>query len=153
MRESLINRILRSLIWVAFSACVSLAQAQETGTVRLEIAGLQDASGDIYIAVYDSDDNWLGDDTVVRRKVVIADAREGNLVYSELQLPPGNYAFSVFYDVNSNGELDTNWIGIPKEPVAISNNARPSFGPPSFEDAVFTLGTEPVLQQIEIEAI
>ena len=153
MSKSLSNRILRSLAAVAFLTLCVVVQAQEAGTVRLEISGLQDASGDLYVAVYDSDDNWLGDETVMRQKVVIDDARDGDLVCSELQLPPGEYAFSVFYDVNNNGELDTNWIGIPKEPVAISNNARPSFGPPSYEDAVFTLGSEPVVQQIEIESI
>lgn len=153
MSESLSNLILRSVVWVAFSVCCVVAQAQEAGTVRLEISGLKDVTGDLYIAVYDSDDDWLGDDTVARQKVVIEEAREGELVCSELQLPLGEYAFSVFYDVNNNGELDTNWIGIPNEPVAISNNARPRFGPPSYDDAVFTLGAEPVVQQISIESI
>lgn len=153
MNKLFTNLIPRSLIGFAFSALCSAAWAQEAGIVHLEITGLKDASGDIYIAVYDSDDDWLGDETVMQQKVVIAEALDGELVLSELQLPPGEYAFSIFYDVNNNGELDTNWIGIPKEPVAISNNARPSFGPPSYEDAVFTLGSEPVIQQIEIESI
>ena len=153
MNKLFANLIPRSLIGFALSVLCIAAWAQEAGVVRLEITGLKDASGDIYIAVYDSDDNWLGDDTVMQQKVVIAEALDGELVLSELQLPPGEYAFSIFYDVNNNGELDTNWIGIPKEPVAISNNARPKFGPPSYEDAVFTLGSEPVIQQIEIESI
>ena len=129
------------------------AVATITGTVKLELSGLQDSTGDIYIAVYDSDDTWLGDDTVQQSKVVIADALEGELVLAELQLPPGEYAISIFYDRNNNGELDTNFIGIPKEPVALSNNARPRFGPPKYKDAVFTLGNEPVVQRISIEAI
>ena len=153
MNKLFANLIPRSLIGFALSVLCIAAWAQEAGVVRLEITGLKDASGDIYIAVYDSDDNWLGDDTVMQQKVVIAEALDGELVLSELQLPPGEYAFSIFYDVNNNGELDTNWIGIPKEPVAISNNARPKFGPPSYEDAVFTLGSEPVIQQIEIDSI
>ena len=153
MNKLFTNVISRSLIGFAFSVLCSVAWAQESSVVQLEITGLKDASGDIYIAVYDSDDDWLGDDTVMRQKVAIAEALDGELVLSELQLPPGEYAFSIFYDVNNNGELDTNFIGIPKEPVAISNNARPRFGPPSYEDAVFTLGSEPVIQQIEIESI
>lgn len=123
------------------------------GTVRLELSGLQDATGNIYIAVYDSDDTWLGDETVQGRKVVIAEALDGELVVAELQLPQGEYAISIYYDRNNNGKLDTNFIGIPKEPVALSNNARPRFGPPKYKDAVFTLGGEPVVQRIAIEAI
>jgi len=103
--------------------------------------------------VYDSEDKWLGDEVLLTQKVAIAEALEGDLVLSELSLPAGNYAFSVFYDVNNNDKLDTNFIGIPKEPVAISNNARPSMGPPKYKDAVFAVGSEPVIQRIEIEAI
>ena len=43
------------------------------------------------------------------------------------------------HDVNDNQKLDTNWIGIPKEPVAISNNARGRLGPPKWKDAMFEL--------------
>ena len=60
---------------------------------------------------------------------------------------------SVFYDRNGNGELDTNFIGIPKEPIALSNNATGKFGPPKYEDAVFTLGLEPRVQEIRITEI
>ena len=74
-------------------------------------------------------------------------------IHYAFRLPPGEYALSIFYDKNDNGELDTNFIGIPKEPVALSNNARPSFGPPKYKDAVFTLGDETVVQRISIESI
>ena len=127
--------------------------AQEAGTVRIELSGLAEAQGDVYIAVYDSEDTWLGKDTVLQRKVAIAEALDGDLVLAELQLPAGEYALSVFYDINGNGDLDTNWIGIPKEPVALSNNARNRFGPPKYKDAVFTLGAETVVQKISIESI
>ena len=54
-------------------------------------------------------------------------------------LSAGTYAFSVIYDEDSDGELKTGFLGIPKEKVAVSNNARPRFGPPRYKDAVFTL--------------
>jgi uncharacterized protein (DUF2141 family) len=127
--------------------------AEDTTALNLELTGLQSVSGDIYIAVYNSKDTWLGDDVVVSQKVVIADALDGEIVRYQLQLAPGEYALSIFYDKNNNGELDTNFIGIPKEPVALSNNARPKFGPPKYKDAVFELGLEPVTQNISMEKI
>ena len=129
------------------------ASTTEAGYVRIELSGLQNASGNIYIAVYDSDKSWLGENTVLQQQVAIVDALDGALVLAELRLPPGEYAFSIFHDSNGNGKLDTNFFGIPKEPVALSNNARPRFGPPAFEDAVFLLGTEPVVQRISIETM
>jgi uncharacterized protein (DUF2141 family) len=127
--------------------------AEELGTVNVELSGLAQASGNVYISVYNSDDDWLGEDMVMQRKVVIAEALDGEVVRAALQLPPGEYALSIYYDENNNGKLDTNFIGIPREPVAISNNARPSFGPPSYEDAVFVLGAEPLVQRITMEDV
>lgn len=54
-------------------------------------------------------------------------------------LKSGFYAVSVFHDENENGELDANFLGIPKEPYAFSNNAMGKFGPPDFEDCKFEI--------------
>jgi uncharacterized protein (DUF2141 family) len=148
------NRLTPLCLLLSLVAPVSsLAETADAGTVQVELTGLQNASGNIYIAVYDSDDTWLGDEVVLQQKVVIAEALDGDIVRAEFQLQPGEYAFSIFYDSNNNGKLDTNFIGIPKEPIALSNNARSKFGPPKYKDAVFGLGAEGVIQRLSIEAM
>ena len=153
----MINRFIQlsrlCLLCVMLAPLYAHAQAGSRPSVRVELTGLQNASGNVYIAVYNSDDTWLGDDTVLQQKVAIAEALDGEVVRTELALPPGEYAFSIFYDSNNNGKLDTNFIGIPKEPLALSNNARAKFGPPKYEDAVFRVGSELVTQRLAIEAI
>lgn len=53
-------------------------------------------------------------------------------------VPPGTYAASCIHDVNANGQLEKNAIGIPKEPWAVSNNVSGGiFGPPRFSQAKF----------------
>lgn len=52
-------------------------------------------------------------------------------------LGPGTYAVSVFHDENSNGRLDTGFLGIPREGVGASNDAKGHFGPPRFAAAAF----------------
>lgn len=155
----------RALLALSTALLVSNAQGEETvtgdvatdtvadSTVQIELTGLESAEGNLFIAVYDSKKTWLGDETVAQQKVVITESREEGIVKAELRLPPGEYALSIFHDSNDNGKLDANFIGIPKEPVALSNNARPKFGPPKYKDAVFELGEEPVLQQISMEEI
>jgi|APTNR8051073442_1049403.scaffolds.fasta_scaffold07950_3 uncharacterized protein (DUF2141 family) len=54
-------------------------------------------------------------------------------------VPNGIYGVKVFHDVNGNGRMDTNAMGIPREPFAFSNNARGRFGPAKFADASFTI--------------
>ena len=130
------------------------ARAEElTGILMVEISGLKDASGNVYIAVYDSDSSWLSDEVVLNQKVVIADALDGDLVRTELLLPLGDYALSVFYDQDGDGKLKTNFIGMPKEPIALSNNAVAKFGPPEYDDAVFSLGAQPLIQNLSIKAL
>ncbi|MDG2412241.1 MAG: DUF2141 domain-containing protein [Halioglobus sp.] len=125
-----------------------------TGILIVEISGLKDVTGDVYIAVYNSEDDWLSEDAVfASEKVAIADALDGELVRTELQLPLDDYALTVFYDADGDGELDTNFIGIPKEPFAMSNNAVAKFGPPKYDEAVFTLGAEPHIQHIIIQTL
>jgi uncharacterized protein (DUF2141 family) len=136
------------LLLVAVFACQSLAADELPGLLIIEIAGLEQAAGNVYIAVYDSESTWLGDKAVKNAKVTIADAMDGDLVRTELQLPRGKYAISAFHDRDGNGQLSTNFIGMPKEPIAVSNNALGKFGPPKYEDAVFTLGAEPAIQRI-----
>lgn len=121
--------------------------------VRVELEGLVGATGAVYIAVYDNDDDWLGDEVFTSSEVDIESSRVGELVITELLLPPGQYAMTMFYDVNGNGELDTNFIGMPKEPIAMSNNARAKFGPPRYEDSVFDVVLEPVIQRVKIKSL
>jgi len=39
-----------------------------------------------------------------------------------LDIPAGTYAIKLHIDENENGELDTNFLGIPKEQYGTSNN-------------------------------
>lgn len=133
--------------------CQATAAEDLTGILIVEVSGLKDATGNVYIAVYNSDSTWLTDATVQTKKVAISDALDGEFVRTELQLPLGEYALSIFYDKDNDGEMDTNFIGMPKEPIALSNNAVAKFGPPKYADAVFTLGAEPIIQRISMKEL
>jgi len=50
-------------------------------------------------------------------------------------VPPGKYAVSIYQDTNGNGELDMNFLSIPKEPIGFGNNYKP-FGQPRYESAL-----------------
>ncbi len=140
------------LVLLSFACQAAMAQ-DLTGILMVEISGLKDATGNVYIAVYNSDSTWLSDNTVLSKKVAIAEALDGDLVRTELQLPLGEYALSVFYDKDNDGKLNTNFIGMPKEPIAMSNNAVAKMGPPKYADAVFSLGAEPLIQRISMKEL
>jgi len=56
-----------------------------------------------------------------------------------LRLPYGTYAVAVVHDADGNGKLNTNLLGMPRERYGFANDARGTFGPPSFEDASFVV--------------
>ena len=51
-------------------------------------------------------------------------------------LPYGNYVIAGIHDLDNNGVLTGNFLGIPKEPFGFSNNKRGNFGPPKWEDVL-----------------
>ena len=69
--------------------------------------------------------------------------REGSCVFKGLT--PGTYAVSTFHDANSNGKLDKNVLGIPKERYGFSRDASRPFGPPRFDEASIDVKTDETL--------
>jgi uncharacterized protein (DUF2141 family) len=49
----------------------------------------------------------------------------------------GTYAVYVFHDEDHNKKLKTNFFGMPKEGMGVSNNAKGHFGHPKYDDAKF----------------
>ncbi len=110
-------------------------KAADPGTMTISISGFEKMEGDILVAVFDSEDDFLKE-VIYTKLYAVKDLQEGQITVNPL--PPGDYAISIVHDLNTNGVLDTNFIGIPKEPFGFSNNPRLKFGPPSFTEAKFT---------------
>lgn len=64
---------------------------------------------------------------------VVADSIE----HTFINIPLGSYAISAFHDENNDKKVNSNFLGIPKEGIGVSNNIKGSFGPPKFDDAKF----------------
>lgn len=64
----------------------------------------------------------------------------------------GEYALSVLDDANANAEMDKNFVGVPKEGFAFSNNASPrGLRPPLFEDAKFMVSANGTSHRVELK--
>ena len=112
--------------------------------VHVDISGLRAGVGQVVISVWDSEENYL--QTALLTKILPVESLDKGLLRVTFNGPlPRECVINAFYDINSNGELDTNWAGIPNEPVGITNNAKGRFGPPSYDDGkVIVSGHEQV---------
>jgi len=115
---------------------------EDTGTLTVEFEITKYNKGKIYVALYNSQDSFLK--KPVKGTIIKVENGKATAVFEEVTT--GTYAVSSFYDKNDNGKLDTNFLGIPKEPTAMSNNAKGSFGPPKFKDAKFEMTTNTTIQ-------
>lgn len=118
--------------------------------VQIEFNNLREAKGDLYVAVYDRSETFLSLGRVHAKKIVPI-RQTGSVRVSFGGLSSGKYAISCFHDLNGNGQLDTNWMGIPTEPYGFSNNARPRFRAPKWAEAAFDLGGAPKNLSIRLE--
>mgnify|MGYP003572328091 CR=1 FL=1 len=119
---------------------VSLSATELT----VHITSVDEAKGgNIMVAVYDNEATFLKDDGhIAQASVPTLDAKEG-IITSQFDLQVGKtYAIAAYHDANGNQELDKNFFGVPKEGYGFSNNARATFGPPSFEKAAFSFTLE-----------
>lgn len=65
-------------------------------------------------------------------------------------LLPGRYAVVVVQDLNGNGRVDYNFVGMPKEPYGASNNRVPALSPPKFEEALVQVGPDRTTITIDV---
>ncbi len=114
----------------------TLAQFDLTVTVK----NVESNDGKVSVAVYDTEASFLKFDKVFKAESVPSQKGSTEVVLKDL--PKGKYALAVFHDENGNDELDTNMLGIPKEPLGFSKGKMKTFGPPSFEECAFELTSD-----------
>jgi uncharacterized protein (DUF2141 family) len=71
-------------------------------------------------------------------------AQPGRIRCEFLDVAPGSYAVSAAHDINGNGKTDRNFVGLPTEPWAVSNQVRPLLRAPRFDEAAFTVAADEV---------
>jgi uncharacterized protein (DUF2141 family) len=126
-------------VLVAVAACGALGQSPAPppeNVIHVEISGQRSDKGHMLCALFSSPEAFptKADKAVARLTAKIAGRKA---VCDFTGVAPGTYAVSVVHDENSNGKLDRNFIGMPREGVGASNDAKGHMGPPKFSAASF----------------
>jgi uncharacterized protein (DUF2141 family) len=113
------------------------------GVLEIKITNIENGSGTLYIAVLDSAEDWLKSDSESKpfRDATQSVSSTDDLLVSIEGLPPGRYAISLFHDLDGDTEMDTNFVGFPKEPFGFSAPMG-KFGPPKFDEAAIEFSGE-----------
>ena len=114
-----------------------IAAELHADTLSISIKNIQSDEGNVALQVFSNAEQYKGSAQPIIALRLTAEALKGS--FTIVDLPPGFYGARVMHDLNDNGELDANFVGLPKEPYGFSNNATPNFGPPKWDDIRFQL--------------
>jgi uncharacterized protein (DUF2141 family) len=120
--------MIRTALLTLALAALFAAQLTHAADLVIHVDNVKSTSGQVMVALYDNADGFLK--YPVRAEKAKADKAGTTLVFHDVA--PGDYGFAVFQDINDNGRMDRNLMGIPTEPIAFSNNAQGRMGPPDF---------------------
>lgn len=117
---------------------IALGPAFSQGSIEVTVKNIKDPKGTIRVGLFNNEKDFL--EKAIDGKIVKAAGTEVTVLFENLKA--GDYAVSVIHDENENGELDSNFMGVPKEGYGFSNNAMGMLGPPSFDDAVIAVASK-----------
>jgi uncharacterized protein (DUF2141 family) len=116
---------------VFLAGLISVSSFAQTTSLEVNIRNVKETKGTIRVGLFINEKDFLKHAEFGK----VIKAQEGQVTVVFENLVPGDYAISVVHDANENGEIDSNFFGIPTEGFGFGNNAMGTFGPPSFDKA------------------
>lgn len=127
---------LGGLLIFTYIPTVTFAQSTCPG-IHVKILDIRNSKGAVACALFESPVGFPKEFLRHATNIMMIKVRDTKARCDFLDIPRGNYALAVIHDENMDGELATNWLGVPKEGYGFSNDAKALMGAPSFEDASF----------------
>lgn len=115
---------------------VLIGAAPDPGSLEITVTNVRNAKGHVRVDIC-AEKDFLSDHCAYHGA---APAHYGDTRITVTGLPPGRYAVQAYHDENDNQDVDRALFGIPKEGIGFSRDAPASFGPPSWNKAVFDQG-------------
>ena len=103
--------------------------------LTVNVTNLKSKSATVVIGVYGPKNKFL--DEKDQLKEYRFKPKNGKLSAKITDLAFGEFGMAIYQDVDGDGKIDKNLIGIPKEPYAFSKNYKPTIKAPSFNDCKF----------------
>lgn len=110
-------------------------------TLTVNLKGFKSTAGSVEVVLFDQAAAFpKNPEKAIARRRATLDNSSARVEFRDVA--PGTYAVAAYHDINGNGRMDTNFLGIPKEPTGASNDAKGRMGPPSFKDAQFIVSAD-----------
>lgn len=124
-----------------------VAALAELPGVKIAVRHFSSTTGTVEVSLFDSAATFMREPYLQESGPVDAN---GVFEVEFVALPEGEFAVVVVHDANDNGKLDNGFLGFGAEDYGFSNNVRPWFGRPDFDDVKFTVDRPGVTVDINL---
>ena len=132
-------------VFFLFSLFVSTdVIAQKTFDLSVNVTNLENNKGVLQFGLYNDASKFpkVGETYKMVRVKTSGNSRK----YTFKDLPEGSYAVAIYQDENNNDNCDKNFLGVPVEAYAFSNDIRPLLSVPKFGDCSILLDMSKTIQ-------
>ena len=146
----IIGRLFRTKLFVLFLLVTTLKSHSEETNLKINILNL-DKPGVLYLSVCQDSESFerTVKESEEKNCINISEEIDRYSAQTNMKLPFGEYAITLFVDFNGNKKIDKNFLGIPKEPYGFSNNVIGNMSAPTFDQAKFVI-SGPTAQNIKL---
>ncbi|MBD2343300.1 DUF2141 domain-containing protein [Anabaena subtropica] len=128
------------------------ARANFNGKLTVEIDGLNNNEGQVCVSIFASSQGFPNDrQRVLKRQCTQISEIPLKMTFDDLKA--GSYAVAVIQDLNGDGTLNRNSLGMPVEPFGFSRNPDVRTSAPKFGDAAFVLAGPNTIIQIQMKKL
>ncbi|KAF7764826.1 hypothetical protein PCIT_b0909 [Pseudoalteromonas citrea] len=124
----------------------SMALSAQAAQLNINLQKVRVNQGTLKVAIYNS---AQGMKKYQAFEVLEQKSNSESVTFSVADLDPGQYAVMVYQDLNGDGKLGRNLMGIPNEPYGFSNNPR-LMGPPKFTQLAVNVNDTSISTDIEL---
>ena len=128
---------MRVLLTICAFVFLGLIPANEAYVLTVRVHSIEGKKGVVELSLYNEADKFPKIGSTFRTARLKPNGSE--LVHKFTDLPKGEYAVCLYHDENSNKTCDRNFIGVPTEAYAFSNNVRPKLSAPDFKSCATLL--------------
>ncbi|MCF8256401.1 MAG: DUF2141 domain-containing protein [Flavobacteriales bacterium] len=115
-------------------------EALKQKPLLISITNLKSTTAPVIFSVYANEATYLDPGAHLKTYRFVPKGKTLRIRLTDLEF--GTYSIAFYQDMNDNGRIDKNGLGIPNEPYAFSNDIRPKLRAPSFKDCKFVYSSK-----------
>jgi uncharacterized protein (DUF2141 family) len=117
------------------------ARSGNSQTVEVFITGIRSEKGQFVIGVFKDDESFQKEESFMEKRFVKSGISNSEMRV-QFSLETGIYGLSLLDDENSNGKMEYNVVGIPKEGFGFSDYYHKGIKKPRFDSYKFSINKD-----------